>query len=667
MDVIATRPRQFALKTVSCNDDGSAAGAGATPSGLSIFSGSSSELDDNQCAETLPDEVLEVERGRQCDNIIVGHAGLRFRSAVSGRGGRVQRSLPPFIFCLFYSIYPSIASAQQTLIGDRLEITNQAELNGTVGPPDYISQLTKWRIDNLGAADFRYLFTDELHAKSFIAELKQALAGGQIIGKSVAMLASNFTVPAAAGVQTLTVRDLPSAENMAVFESGDTIRLRSFSRAAGSLTIADAYGVVTAYADQAGGVQTWTFTRNSGADAGGMTGGTVIQADALVLDYGTSGNGVHEINAIDGVYGLNSPYAQVVTWTTSPIAANLTVRSRIGNLRGVTGVAGEYGAILGTYAASNGQFVRVSNQAVELHGVNLQMWDGATNVIKLDRTAPSFALGTPVPSAYSTGTGVWMGNDGGTYKFRVGNPVGNRLTWDGTTLSVVGDGAGVTNIAGGNIQTDTITATQIAANAITTSELTADSVTSAKIAAGTIVASDISGGTITADKLSVTTLSAISANLGTVTAGSISGVTATFGGAVTLDSSGISIVTGSASVNKIKFSSGASVYTTTSNDLVLLGTDILIAAPGGSAVWTGSAFYSNTAGDDLGTSSARWEHLFLSGDINWVSPPTTTSPDYPLVYSTGNTIIYRKTDGFDGTCNSPTSIIIERGIVTGCS
>lgn len=111
----------------------------------------------------------------------------------------------------------------------------------TLQSHNYASQTTGMRITNDGQGDFRYLFTDELHAKSFIADLEQALAGGQIISKSVAMIATTFTAPAAGGTATLNVRDLPSAPNMAVFVSGDYVRLRTFSRSAGSLSITDCW------------------------------------------------------------------------------------------------------------------------------------------------------------------------------------------------------------------------------------------------------------------------------------------------------------------------------------------------------------------------------------------------------------------------------------------
>lgn len=121
--------------------------------------------------------------------------------------------------------------------------------SATVGTSNFASQTTGWRITSAGAADVRNLYTDEFTAKSFIADLEQALAGGQIITKSVAVLASTFTAPAAGAATTLVVEDLPSAPNMAVFVSGDTVVLRSLSRAGGALTISDCVGVVTAYVD----------------------------------------------------------------------------------------------------------------------------------------------------------------------------------------------------------------------------------------------------------------------------------------------------------------------------------------------------------------------------------------------------------------------------------
>lgn len=226
---------------------------------------------------------------------------------------------------------------------------------------NYASQTTGMRITHDGQADFRYLFVDEMHAKSFIADLEQALAGGQIIAKSVTILYLDFTAPAASGSTTLTVRDLPSATGMACFQNSDYIRLRKFSRSGGSLDISDCWGTVTldtSYGtsgfDGATKTQRYTFTRSASPNAGAMTTGTVVEADAIVLDYGTSGNGFYEVNAIDGLYAVNSPYAQIVTWSSHP--RTQTVRARLGNLYGIFASSGEYGLYAGGGTADTDQY-----------------------------------------------------------------------------------------------------------------------------------------------------------------------------------------------------------------------------------------------------------------------------------------------------------------------
>jgi hypothetical protein len=315
--------------------------------------------------------------------------------------------------------------------------------------------LTGWRATYAGEGDFRYLFVDEMHAKSFIADLEQALAGGQIISKSVAMLAQAFTAPAAGAAAYLYVRDLPSAANMAAFQNGDVVRLRTFSRSGGSLSIADCWGVVTDYVDGTGtpiadGVQQWTFTRSSAPNAGAMTAGTVIQPDSIVLDYGTTGNGFYEVNAIDGAYGQNSPYARIVTWSTHP-AADQALRVQMGNLRGVYGYAGaEYGIAMGSPTGAN-----VTIEAT--NGVRLRQ--GTTDMIVLDASGNSYFAGlmtigtsgeirqgTGTLGSNYTGLRIWRDTNVG----RIGGYASNVLQWYGDTTGnlVAGTGYVTLNASG---------------------------------------------------------------------------------------------------------------------------------------------------------------------------------------------------------------------------
>src|SRR3990167_8365987 len=49
-------------------------------------------------------------------------------------------------------------------------------------------------------------------------------------------------------------------------------------------------------------------------------------------------------------------------------------------------------------------------------------------------------------TAYDTGTGWWIGNDGGTPKLSIGNPSGTNMTWDGVELLV--NGLGINTFSG---------------------------------------------------------------------------------------------------------------------------------------------------------------------------------------------------------------------------
>jgi hypothetical protein len=324
-----------------------------------------------------------------------------------------------------------------------LGVTGQVEASGYMGTPGFVSRTIGWRCDSLGACDMRYLFVDEMHAEIFIADLEQALAGGQIIAKSVTALQSTFTAPAAGAFSTITVKDLPSAPDMQVFQSGDIVLVKTFNRSAGSLTISMACGTVTLPDTTGAGFQTWRFTRLSPigptSDGGAMTAGATVEADSIVLDFGVSGNGYYEVSAIDGIYGINSPYAQIVTWIDSPCnPGKRTLRTRFGNERGVTAVANEFGIIAGTYAATNGQYLRATNVAFELHGIDISLWDNTAKVFEVARgtDAPRLGIGNPPPTAISQ-AGIFLGwnTTSNLAQLSAYSNANNFLLFDGTSLS----------------------------------------------------------------------------------------------------------------------------------------------------------------------------------------------------------------------------------------
>lgn len=59
-------------------------------------------------------------------------------------------------------------------------------------------------------------------------------------------------------------------------------------------------------------------------------------------------------------------------------------------------------------------------------------------------------------TAYDTGTGFWLGLDGTTAKFSLGDSAGDHVTWDGSTLSIVGTLSVGSDVGGWIITADTV-------------------------------------------------------------------------------------------------------------------------------------------------------------------------------------------------------------------
>jgi hypothetical protein len=316
----------------------------------------------------------------------------------------------------------------------------------TLASADWASQTTGWGIypesthGRSGYADFRYLYADEMHVKMFIADLEQALAGGQIIAKSVAILAADFTIPAKGSAATLRVEDLPGT-TAAVFVSGDWVRIRNISRDGGGLVVADAYGTVGSATLNGDGTQSYTWTRPAG-DTGSAAGGTVVLKGGLAIDYGVSGNGYWEVTTLDPA---GSPYAQVATWATHP--QNLTVRLRLGNLDGIAGIGAEWGLWAGR---SSSQYVKVSDAGAEIKGLTQTWIDSAGN-----------ARGMVDPTATGSDYLFWLGPSSGDKRFGV-NAAGTVYIGNVPSSNVAGwaHASDLTKIDGGDIYAGSVTAVQ---------------------------------------------------------------------------------------------------------------------------------------------------------------------------------------------------------------
>ncbi|MFA5154162.1 MAG: hypothetical protein WC554_16550, partial [Clostridia bacterium] len=325
-----------------------------------------------------------------------------------------------------------------------LTVTGQADdaitNSGGISSKDYISQSQGYRINARGDADFRYLYTDELHAKAFIADLEQALAGGQIIAKSVAKLVSEFTLPTAGNTGTLTVEEFAGFSGH-VFADGDMIRLRQMTRSSNTtVTVADAWGTVVFVRRRYWGstlplryVQQYTFTRSAGATAGTATG--TITEGTLALDYGTTGQGYYEVTAIDGANGANSPYAQCVTWTTHP-QSGCTVRTRFGNLAGITsdtwGALTGYGLYGDNVYLEGDCYIKGAITFTNQGSIAISGFNNDSGFITI-ASAPQSFYGTTEPTVVTNGLKVgdfWFDTNTGVYKMKRCATITPSVTWN---------------------------------------------------------------------------------------------------------------------------------------------------------------------------------------------------------------------------------------------
>jgi hypothetical protein len=98
-------------------------------------------------------------------------------------------------------------------------------------------------------------------------------------------------------------------------------------------------------------------------------------------------------------------------------------------------------AVLGTITVStdNGK-VKSANYSAGAAGWQIDKEKAEFNAITIrDSATVKNNIYGGLATAYGTGTGFFSGWDGSTFKWRVGNPSGARVTWDGSAFSVFGD------------------------------------------------------------------------------------------------------------------------------------------------------------------------------------------------------------------------------------
>ena len=324
------------------------------------------------------------------------------------------------------AILKTDASGKLTLA--QLDISGDIGIDGSVSS-NVIPQTTDTFDIGSPTAMWRKGYLSEIDAFVYAENVVSVLGGTQVISKGVGHLTAQLTA-------STSDTNLYTAASLAV---GDYLLFRN------GLTVE--YMKVTAIVSL--GVR-YTVTRNVDS-----TGVNAWPVDATFVVLGKSGNGRIIFDASD------SPRIQLVKQGTN--YNDQTEQIRIGDLNGnwnysaeTWGIAiGEYGSGKANIIAENGN-LKIRNYTTDI----LRFASGGNNYIDGGLqlgTSGSLRSGA---TAFGVGTGWWLDAVSGG-RFYLGNPAGNHLSWNGSALSIVGDGSGITSIDGGNITTGTIDAARI--------------------------------------------------------------------------------------------------------------------------------------------------------------------------------------------------------------
>lgn len=97
-----------------------------------------------------------------------------------------------------------------------------------------------------------------------------------------------FTAPAIGDGVTIHVSDAESAPNQPVFADGDTVAVTTRIAANGTKQLRTAFGTLSAYEDEQGGLQSWLWTRTADIGARPLVAGDVVPARTTVVTWGLS-------------------------------------------------------------------------------------------------------------------------------------------------------------------------------------------------------------------------------------------------------------------------------------------------------------------------------------------------------------------------------------------
>jgi hypothetical protein len=260
---------------------------------------------------------------------------------------------------------------------------------------------------------FLTLHAAELWVETLVAQNTMATIGGRILVGPTTTLTSDL----GSGATSIVVKhnQMASGDRVVMQANGQLEWMAVTSGPSGS------------------GPYTYSVTRNlDGSGANDWTAGDAV------FNTGTTNDGYIDLYSVSGILP-GSTAGPTITGNvrTGSTYTDVATRWAIGNLNGLYGYATDiYGAAFGNPSGS----------WAKIDGTNgLRLGHNATTNVEITAAGQAQFAGDIIgggvirssgASAFGTGTGFWL-NGSGTPTFRVGNPAANRLSWDGTNLTLV--------------------------------------------------------------------------------------------------------------------------------------------------------------------------------------------------------------------------------------
>ncbi|TXH54162.1 MAG: tail fiber domain-containing protein [Desulfurellales bacterium] len=270
---------------------------------------------------------------------------------------------------------------------------------------------------NIGALTNKFLtlHAAELWVETLVAQNTLATIGGRVLVGPTTTLTSDLS----SGATSMSVKHNSLA-------NGD----RVLPEANGSVE-----WIAVASASSGSGPYTYTITRNlDGSGANNWVAGDAV------FNTGTTNSGFIDLYSSAGVISGSGPtiVGNVRTGTTYN---NIAARWAIGNLNGLYGYgATTYGTAFGDPSATNVTIDATNGFRIRNSTTNKFAADTSGNLsITGDLCVGTSGLIRSGATSYVSGTGYVLDYNGGTPRLRVGTTAANRLTWDGTDLTVVSD------------------------------------------------------------------------------------------------------------------------------------------------------------------------------------------------------------------------------------